>query len=174
VARRVPPTLLGTFAAFILCGPLFIVWSLLLFSLSSPSPTSSDFGDYNLLELAAKLALAAIGGAFLWLASIVSREGWLLTIAPTTIAAALYWAMSTVLVNRALITPRTRIHAVVASVAVACVVSALSFACFLALREGTWSPQALQPSAFLIALVGIDGALVGLVLGAFWRTRGDA
>jgi hypothetical protein len=175
VAVRVPPSLPGTLVVFLLCGPLFLFWSLLM---ASPSLLADKFtgnATPDMLELVGNALLSLLIGAVAWLSTLaVAPQGWTVTLLPTIAAAVLYWVAATQLVVRGVLRTTSRLRTLFISVLIACVVSALAFALSFALGSAMASPSRTAFRADLMLIVAVDAALVGLVLGALWRKHTDA
>jgi hypothetical protein len=170
---RFPPSLFATLVAFFTLGPLLFAWSLLLAN-AGASPGEQAPHTTAPLSVVTNFLLVALLGAFAWLAAVFMRDGWVFTLLPTALAAVLYWVTSEQAVQRKLLRLTTRFHSILASSFIACVVSTATFAVVVAVtahlsnRSEGWFP------GNVIAIVSIDSALLGVLLGVFWRERSDA
>ena len=175
MAVRVPPSFPGTLFVFLLCGPLFLFWSLLIASPSSLANKFTGTATPDMLELLGKALLSLLIGAVGWLSTLaVAPQGWTVTLLPTIAAAVLYWAVATQLARPGVLRTTGRLRTLFVSVLIACVVSTLAFALSFAMGSAMASPSRTAFPADLVLIVAIDAAFVGLVLGALWRKQTDA
>lgn len=168
-----PPSLPRTLFSFLLLGPLLLLWSFFIVgTVAQVDPAASANAASRGLPGAGPLVFGAFFGAALWVVAAFSPVGFLYTVLPTAATAAMYWALA----RRAARGPgpglesRWRVIAVSAGLALLAASAVFALA---ALVEFTLRPAGTRPvfGGWTFPIVAVDAALVGLLVGAFWRRR---